>query len=88
MAFGFGPAPAHFQYVMNSLLDAPPLRPDHATYLDDCTVGGSTVQEAWENTLVAMKKLTDAGLPLNIKKCQLLRREVVMLGVFLSSGKY
>lgn len=53
-------------------------------YLDDCTVGGNTVEECWRDTLEAMRRLLAAGLPLNVGKLKLLQRSVPVLGVVLA----
>ena len=41
-------------------------------YLDDCTIGGGTVEGCWADTLEGMKRLLAAGLPLNVGKLKLL----------------
>ncbi len=53
-------------------------------YLDDCTVGGNTVEECWRDTLEAIRRLLAAGLPLNVGKLKLLQRSVPVLGVVLA----
>ena len=52
--------------------------------MDDCTVGGNTVEECWRDTLEAMRRLLAAGLPLNVGKLKLLQRSVPVLGVVLA----
>ena len=87
MAFGFNLAPGFFQATMSYVVGrGRPLK--QGTYLDDCTVGGVTVQECWEDTLEAMKRLLAAGLPLNVGKLKLLQREVPVLGVVLADEKF
>lgn len=70
MPFGFNMAPAHFQYVMHTLLNAPPLhaRPHHATYVDDVHVGGQGLADTWTDTLEAIRRLTRGGFLLNAWK--------------------
>ena len=53
-------------------------------YLDDCTIGGNTVEECWQDTLEGMKRLVAAGLPLNVGKLKLLQRQVPVLGMVLA----
>ena len=57
-------------------------------YLDDCTIGGSTVEACWADTLEGMKRLLAAGLPLNVGKLKLLQRSVPMLGVVLAEERF
>ena len=70
MPFGFNMAPAHFQYVMHTLLDAPPLahRPNHTTYVDDVHVGGTGQADTWVGMLEAIRQLTHGGFLLNAWK--------------------
>ena len=70
MPFGFNIAPAHFQYVMHTLLDAPPLahRPNHVTYVDDVHVGRTGLAAAWADMLEAICRLTRGGFLLNAWK--------------------
>ncbi len=68
MPFGTTASACHFQAVMNFILNKPP-RIQHSTYLDDCTIGAMTPEENWEHTMEAMRRLINAGLPINIKKC-------------------
>lgn len=57
-------------------------RPQHSTYLDDVIVGKKGgVLETWEDTINAMGRLTVAGLPINIWKCDLLTWNVNVLGM-------
>ena len=70
MPFGFNMAPVDFQYVMHTLLDAPPLahRPNHATYVDNVHVGGMGLADTWAGTLEAIHRLTHGGFLLNAWK--------------------
>ena len=53
-------------------------------YLDDCTIGGNTVEQCWADTVEGMRRLLAAGLPLNVGKLKLLQRSVPLLGVVLA----
>ena len=90
MPFGVNAAPATFQYVMQDILDngdlTPP--PNHSTYLDDCGVGGTTLAGTWGDTLSALKRLTWAGLPINIWKCEFLVPKLTILGRELTGDGY
>lgn len=68
LTFGWTIAPALYQYVMNTTLDAEPNRPNHGTYMDDVAIGGEQVSGTWLDTLEAMDRLTSIGLPLNAWK--------------------
>ncbi len=57
-------------------------------YLDDCTIGGNTVEGCWRDTLEGMKRLLAAGLPLNVGKLKLLQRSVPVLGVVLAEERF
>ena len=55
----------------------------HATFADDCTIGQSSVEQCWQDTLLALKRLITAGFPINITKCQFLVKSIVALGFIL-----
>ena len=59
----------------------------HGTYLDDWTPAGVTVDECWRNTLIGLSRVTRAGLPISIGKCQFLTYKVALLGLVLASSK-
>ena len=88
MAFGFNAAPSHFQNIMTLVLDGGEARPNHATYLDDATVGGPDIRSMWDDTLLMIRKLVSAGFPINILKCQFLVRSLTILGVVLAEDRY
>ena len=100
MTFGFNTAPAHFQQVIVDALESEGVgvpAPPHATYMDDCTTGApksdpevtqGVVWRAWRNTVAAMWRLAKAGLPINLRKCHLLCRQLSLLGVVLFERKY
>ena len=83
MPFGINAAPCHFQACMNDILSkgAEPL--PHSTYVDDCHLGGKTVRAAWKHTLLALERLTKAGMPISIGKCEFLTRRLKVLGMLL-----
>ena len=57
-------------------------------YLDDCTLGGETLEACWQDTLEGMRRLLAAGLPLNVGKLKLLQRQVPVLGVVLAEERF
>ena len=67
MPFGFNMAPAHFQYVMHTLLDALPLAhsPNYVTYVDNVHVGGTGLVDTGAGTLEAIHWLTRGGFLLD-----------------------
>ena len=70
MPFSFKMAPAHFQYVMHTLLNAPLLaaRPNHATYVEDMHVGGQGLADTWTDALEVIRRLTHGGFLLDAWK--------------------
>lgn len=54
-----------------------------AAYLDDLLICGSS----WEKHLTkTLKRIQDAGLTLNVKKCEWARQEISNLGYHLGNG--
>lgn len=91
MTFGFNTAPCCFQNAMHRVLQDPiPGRhvPDTSTFLDDVTVPGRRVLAVWRDTLEAMRRLIEAGFPLNAWKLQLLVATLSVLGYILQSSRY
>ena len=87
MAFGYNLAAGFFQAVMALILSrGRPLR--CGVYLDDCTIGGNTLEGCWRDTLEGMKRLLAAGLPLNVGKLKLLQLQVPVLGVVLAGEQF
>ena len=73
MPMGLMQAPAHFQYVVESILEG---KAGDCTllvvvYLDDITVYGNMVNQVLEDTAEAMKRLASAGFMINLKKSHL-----------------
>jgi hypothetical protein len=70
-------------HILDNLeVDIP--RPSHATYLDDSNIGNKKgLRETREETFYAIKRLTHAGLPLNIWKCRMLVYSSHLLGLLL-----
>ena len=87
MAFGYSLAPGFFQAVMSEIVGrGRPLRT--GIYLDDCTIGGNTVEECWRDTVECMARLIRAGMPLNAGKLHLLQLEVPVLGMVLAEERF
>ncbi|KAJ8353404.1 hypothetical protein SKAU_G00209710 [Synaphobranchus kaupii] len=83
MPFGLCNAPATFERLMERVLAAVP-RSRCVVYLDDLLVHASDFQQALANLTDVLAAIRQAGLRLNPKKCQLLRRETAFLGHIVS----
>lgn len=88
MAFGFANAPAMFQGVMNVAFSRARRNLTYGVYMDDGTVGGNDFGECWKDTLEAMVCILRQGMPINIRKCKFLTREIEVLGVVMSGDAY
>ena len=73
MPFGLTNAPATFQRAMNAIL-AGLSWTDCLVYLDDIVVIGRTLAEHNQGLENVLERLEAAGLKLNAKKCELVRR--------------
>ena len=62
--------------------------PDTATFLDNVTIPGRGVLSVWRDTLEAMRRLIEAGFPLNAWKLQLLVATIAVLGYVLRDSKF
>ncbi|KAJ8351980.1 hypothetical protein SKAU_G00234560 [Synaphobranchus kaupii] len=83
MPLGLCNAPATFERLMERVLAAIP-RSRCVVYLDDLLVHASNFQQALANLTDMLAAICHAGLRLNPKKCQLLRRETAFLGHIVS----
>ena len=82
LPFGIASAPGIFQRVIDSLLQG---IPGVVAYLDDILVTGTSDTEHLESLKEVLKRLSEAGLRLNRKKCQFLAPEVTYLGYRIDS---
>ena len=84
MPFGLCNAPATFQRLMQTVLRG--LFPSKCLiYLDDIIVFGQTAEEHDRNLTEVLRRIQDAGLTLNPKKCCFLRNSVDYLGHQISA---
>ncbi|KAJ8352199.1 hypothetical protein SKAU_G00236750 [Synaphobranchus kaupii] len=83
MPFGLCNAPATLEWLMERVLAAVP-RSRCVVYLDELLVHASDFQQALANLTDVLAAIRQAGLRLNPKKCQLLRRETAFLGHIVS----
>ena len=88
MTFGFNIAPAHFQAIMMTVMDAEPNRPTNATYIDDIMVAANQAQECWRDTLETIQCMLRTGFPINAWKLQLLQRHINILGVLMCNSRF
>ena len=77
MPFGLTQAPAHFQYVVESVIgtDLPA-----TVYLDDIAVYGDDPHEVLNHTAEVMIRLASAGFMINLKKSHLCETSLKILG--------
>ncbi|KAI1004965.1 hypothetical protein K3495_g3255 [Podosphaera aphanis] len=83
MPFGLTNAPSTFQSYINSTLQ------EHfdvfcTAYLDDVLIYSNSREEHRKHVNLALNKLRDAGLQLDIKKCQFESEEIKYLGLIIS----
>ena len=71
-AFGINSMPAHFQFAMTQTLSRGDDPPQFTVFIDDVGTGGTTIEEAWKNTMKCLKRLSATGFPISITKCKFL----------------
>lgn len=81
LTFGVKSAPCIFQNIIDGILKGMKYtRP----YLDDILIGGRTLAECRENTLLVLERLNEFNVKANQQKCKFLLKEVKYLGYNLS----
>lgn len=86
MPFGLTNAPSTFQRSMDFLLGD--LKYNGASvYLDDILVYGSTFENCLEKLDIVLRRLENAGLTINMEKCNFFPKEIEYLGHVLSDGR-
>ena len=79
VCFGLAGAPASCARLLNIVLGD--IAPEKCvSYFDDIIVHGSTFQSVLESLDCVLSRLMDAGLTLNLQKCQFFRKKVTYLG--------
>ena len=88
MPMGLTQAPAHFQYVVESVLrgEEGERQLPAVVYLDDITVHGDTLEQVMEDTLEVIRRLTKAGFMINLKKSKLGHQATRVLGHQWTTG--
>ena len=85
MPFGLTNAPATFQRLMNELLyDL--LGTNVIAYLDDITIYSRTKDDHLRDISCVLSRLVEAGLTLNLAKCQVARPTIELLGYQVGVG--
>jgi hypothetical protein len=62
--------------------------PSFTVFVDDVGTGGSTIEEAWGNTMKCLRRLSNAGFPISITKCKFLQLKLDYLGMVLADTHY
>ena len=89
MPMGLTQAPAHFQFVVESVLNKPgERRLQVVVYLDDIAVFGDDPAQVLADTEEAIRRLAEAGFMINMKKSQLVQPAAKVLGHRWESGGY
>lgn len=83
LPFGIASAPEHFQRRMSVILNG---LPGVVCHMDDILIWGKDQQEHNSRLHTVLNKLQEAGVTLNMEKCELSTQEVKFLGHILSTG--
>ena len=82
LPFGINSAPEHFQRVMAEVIEG---LDGVVCHIDDLLVWGKDQEQHDARLHALLKKLEQAGVTLNVDKCELSRSEVVFLGHVITS---
>ena len=83
LPFGLTNGPVNYQHYMNDVLwDY--LNDFCSAYLDDILIYSKNLKDHVKHVCLVLQKLIDAGLQVNIEKCQFHVQETPFLGVILS----
>ena len=86
MPFGLTNAPFSFQTLMNKVLADLIFRRNVLVYVDDIIIWSSSFEEHMELLEEVFRRLQQAGLKLNLKKCKLFTNEVKFLGHIVNAN--
>jgi hypothetical protein len=84
LPFGLTNGPASFQHYINDVLFEY-LHDFCQAYLDDILIYSKTLKEHKQHVRAVLQKLRDAGLQVNIHKCEFHVQETVFLGLLVST---
>lgn len=82
LPFGIASAPEHYQRRMSMILDGVQ---GVVCHMDDVLIWGQDQQQHDSRLHTVLRKLQDAGVTLNMEKCELRKTEVKFLGHILSA---
>ena len=85
MPFGLANTPATFERLMEQILQGLPWTVC-LVYLDDVIVHAKTLADEFENLRTVFRRLRQAGLKLNPRKCHLFQKSVRYLGHVVSES--
>lgn len=90
MPFGLQNAPAHFQWVMETILnkDYPGHQIPTNIYLDDVGVKGNEVRPLLDDTIEAIVRIARAGLMVNLTKSVIAADSTKVMGHIWRAGGY
>ena len=89
MMFGFMNTPPVFQQFMNDFVyHKPELVNNLIGYLDDANMHNPTLEEHIQTNLAFFKQCSQAGITLNLDKCEFHKEKVDFLGIQLSADGF
>ena len=83
MPFGLANAPGSFQHYVNDVL-RPYLDLFVSAYIDDILVYSNSLKEHRKHVRTVLEALREAGLQLDIDKCEFHTTEVLYLGLIIT----
>ena len=83
MTFVLTNAPATFQRLMDEII-TPDLKPNVFCYLDDIIIVTENFKEYLKNLEIVLEKINQAGLTINLEKCEFGCSEVKYLGFIVN----
>ena len=86
MPFGLTNAPATFQRLMDKII-TPDLKPNVFCYLDDIIILTENFEEHLKNLEIVLEKINQAGLTINLEKCEFGCSEVKYLGFIVNEKR-
>lgn len=87
MPFGLYNSPTVYQRIINKTLKKIIESGDILIYIDDVLLMSLTITDGIRLLQEVLKTLTEAGFPINIKKCSFLTTEVEYLGRIITHGQ-